>query len=100
MSPAGAAGASATNRRLLASGSLSALLNAMYFLPILHRAWFRPPRGPWPDDQGRGVDAKPMLLVPVLLTALFSVGVGVFAAMPWSPLDWARLIVRREYGGD
>ena len=35
----------------------------------------------------------------LLLTALFSVGVGVLAAMPWSPLDWARLIVRREYGG-
>jgi len=40
-----------------------------------------------------------MLLVPVLLTALFSVGVGVLAAMPWSPLDWARLIMRREYVG-
>ncbi|HSC00833.1 MAG TPA: proton-conducting transporter membrane subunit [Burkholderiaceae bacterium] len=79
--------------------AVSSLLNAMYFLPILHRAWFRPPRGPWPEEHGRGRDAKPMLLVPVLLTALFSVGVGVLAAMPWSPLDWARLIVRREYIG-
>ena len=43
--------------------------------------------------------ARLLLLVPVLLTALFSLGVGVFAAMPWSPLDWARLIVRREYVG-
>lgn len=77
--------------------AVSSLLNAMYFLPILHRAWFRPPRGPWPEEHGRGRDAKAMLLVPVLLTALFSVGVGVLAAMPWSPLDWARLIVRREY---
>jgi multicomponent Na+:H+ antiporter subunit D len=79
--------------------AVSSLLNAMYFLPILHRAWFRPARGPWPEEHGRGLDAKPMLLVPVLLTALFSLGVGVLAAMPWSPLDWARLIVRREYGG-
>nr|MCU0965029.1 hypothetical protein [Burkholderiaceae bacterium] len=66
--------------------AVSSLLNAMYFLPILHRAWFRPPRGPWPEEHGRGRDAKLMLLVPVLLTALFSVGVGVLAAMPWSPL--------------
>ncbi|MES0873668.1 proton-conducting transporter transmembrane domain-containing protein [Sinimarinibacterium thermocellulolyticum] len=79
--------------------ALSSLLNALYFLPILHRAWFRPARGPWPEEHGRGLDARPMLLVPVLLTALFSLGVGVFAAMPWSPLDWARLIVRREYVG-
>lgn len=79
--------------------AVSSALNAMYFLPILHRAWFRPPRGPWPKEQDHGIDAKPMLLLPVLLTALFSVGVGVLAAMPWSPLDWARLIVRREYSG-
>lgn len=77
--------------------AVSSLLNAMYFLPILHRAWFRPQRGPWPEEQGHGRDAKPMLLLPVVLTALFSIGVGVLAAMPWSPLDWARLIVRREY---
>jgi multicomponent Na+:H+ antiporter subunit D len=25
----------------------SSLLNAMYFLPILHRAWFREPDGEW-----------------------------------------------------
>lgn len=79
--------------------AVSSLLNAMYFLPILHRAWFRPPRDPWPEERGRRRDAKPMLLVPVLLTAVFSVGVGLLAAMPWSPLDWARLIVRREYVG-
>jgi hypothetical protein len=40
-----------------------------------------------------------MLLLPVLLTALFSLGVGALAAMPWSPLDWAYLIIRREYSG-
>jgi multicomponent Na+:H+ antiporter subunit D len=77
----------------------SSLLNAMYFLPVLHRAWFRSPNGPWPHEDGRGRDARPMLLVPVLLTALFSLGVGVLAATPWSPLDWSYLIIRREYGG-
>ena len=77
----------------------SSLLNAMYFLPVLHRAWFRPQNGPWPHEDGRGRDAKPMLLLPVLLTALFSLGVGVLATMPWSPLEWAHLIMRKEYVG-
>lgn len=95
----GAGAAQAGQWWVIAVLAISSLLNAMYFLPILHRAWFRSPRGPWPEAHGHGLDAKPMLLVPVLLTALFSVGVGVLAAMPWSPLDWARLIVRREYGG-
>ena len=79
--------------------AVSSLLNAMYFLPVLHRAWFRPQNGPWPHEDGRGRDAKPMLLVPVLLTALFSLGVGVLATMPWSPLEWAHLIMRKEYVG-
>jgi len=96
----GAGAAQAAQWWVIGVLAVSSLLNAMYFLPILHRAWFRPARGPWPEEHGRRRDAKPMLLVPVLLTALFSVGVGVLAAMPWSPLDWARLIVRREYVGD
>ena len=95
----GAGAAQAAQWWVIGVLAVSSLLNAMYFLPILHRAWFRPARGPWPEEHGRGRDAKPMLLVPVLLTALFSVGVGVLAAMPWSPLDWARLIMRREYVG-
>lgn len=78
--------------------ALSSVLNAMYFLPLLQRAWFRAPRGPWPQERGRGLDARPLLLVPVLLTALWSLGVGLLAAMPWSALDWARLIMLREYG--
>ena len=95
----GAGAAQAGQWWVIAVLAVSSLLNAMYFLPVLHRAWFRPQNGPWPHEDGRGRDAKPMLLVPVLLTALFSVGVGVLAATPWSPLDWAYLIIRREYGG-
>ena len=31
----------------------SSALNAAYFLPILHRAWFRTPAGPWPPPAAR-----------------------------------------------
>lgn len=78
----------------------SSLLNAGYFLPILYRAWFLEPEGPWPHEgrfAGRW-ETGWMLLVPPLLTALLVVAVGVLAAAPFSPLEWSRLIVRREYG--
>ena len=94
----GAGAAEAGQWWVLAVLATSSLLNAMYFLPLLHRAWFRPARGPWAGDDGRNRDARAMLLVPTLLTALFSLGVGLFAATPWSPLDWVRLITRLEYG--
>lgn len=75
----------------------SSLLNAMYFLPILYRAWFKPQRGPWPHEEP-GREAKAALLVPTLLAALFALGVGVMATMPMSPLEWTRLIAEREFG--
>jgi multicomponent Na+:H+ antiporter subunit D len=37
----------------------SSLLNAMYFLPILHRAWFREPDGEWAKKRRRPPDWKP-----------------------------------------
>ncbi len=82
--------------------ALSGLLNAMYFLPILHRAWFRPVRGPWPGPYGgvvrAGRDAAPLLLLPGLLTAASALAVGLFAGQYWSPLEWATRIVRLTWG--
>ena len=81
---------------------LSSLLNAMYFLPILHRVWFRPARGPWPGANGHapraGGDAAPMLLLPLLITGASALGAGVLAGLAWSPLDWSARIVRLEWG--
>lgn len=76
----------------------SSLLNACYFLPILYRAWFQPQSAPWPRGHGTGRDARAVLLVPVLFSAAFALGVGVFADTPLSPLEWAKLISRREFG--
>jgi multicomponent Na+:H+ antiporter subunit D len=77
----------------------SSLLNAAYFLPIIHAAWFKPPDQPWPD-QGRrpGREVHAWLLIPPLLTALATLLCGVLAGSAFSPLRWARMIMAREYG--
>ncbi len=76
----------------------SSLLNAAYFLPILHRSWFREPPNAWPHehDFGRRETAWALLLPP-LLTAVLALVAGLLAAAPFSPLEWAQLIARREF---
>jgi multicomponent Na+:H+ antiporter subunit D len=71
----------------------STVLNAAYFLPILRRAWFAAEPG-----GGRRLEASGLLLYPTLATALLALGAGLFAGMPFSPLELARLIVVRAYG--
>ena len=79
---------------------VSSLLNAAYFLPILHAAWFRKPvgeAGGIGEEPTRG-DAKWALLTPALATAVLSVLIGLFANAETSPLSWANLIMQREFG--
>jgi len=78
----------------------SSLLNAAYFFPILFRAWFRDPPARWPEEHiaaGR-LETTATLLWPPVVTALLALAAGLFAAAPVSPLEWAELIARREYG--
>jgi multicomponent Na+:H+ antiporter subunit D len=77
----------------------SSLLNAAYFLPILYRAWFREASDEWPAEHipaGRW-ETHASLLWPPLVTASLALAAGLFAAAPYSPLEWAQLIARREY---
>lgn len=76
----------------------SSLLNAAYFLPILHRAWFQEPPDAWPEERdfGRRETAWALLLPPVV-TALMALGAGMLATVPFSPLEWAHLIAQREF---
>jgi multicomponent Na+:H+ antiporter subunit D len=77
----------------------SSLLNAAYFLPILYRAWFRPLPAAWPDEHipaGR-LETHGALLWPPVVTASLALAAGLFAAAPYSPLEWAQLIAAREY---
>ncbi len=77
----------------------STLLNAAYFLPILHAAWFKSPLvGVWMDNAPKGLfETKLSLLAPTLLTALLILVIGIFASSVFSPLEWAKLIAEREY---
>jgi multicomponent Na+:H+ antiporter subunit D len=77
----------------------SSLLNAAYFLPILYRAWFKPARGEWQDhrDPSSRREISAALLWPPIITASLALLVGLFAAAPYSPLEWASLIASREY---
>ena len=80
----------------------SSTLNAIYFLPILHRLWFR--QGPghgvgtWPNEQKLGrLETHGWLLWPAVFTALASLGAGLLAGLPFSPLDWATRVAVGEY---
>lgn len=77
---------------------LSSLLNAAYFLPIIYAAWFGNPTSAWSEERGFGrFETGLMLLLPSLVTALLTLLAGALANMPFSPLDWAKLIAHREY---
>ncbi len=52
---------------------LSGLLNAGYFFPIVHRAFFRKGTG----LEGHG-EASPLMVVPIIVTAVLSVLLGIF----------------------
>jgi multicomponent Na+:H+ antiporter subunit D len=96
----GLGAADAGSNWVLAVLVVSSLLNAAYFLPILHRAWFRPVPKQWPQEHrhpGR-LEIAGALLWPPVITAALALGAGLFAAAPFSPLEWATLIAEREYG--
>ncbi|MEA2117186.1 complex I subunit 5 family protein [Halovibrio sp. HP20-50] len=81
---------------------VSSTLNAMYFLPIVHRLWFRlgpaHGQGQWPKEQRLGrLETHGWLLWPMVFTALASLGAGLLAGMPFSPLDWATRVATGEY---
>jgi multicomponent Na+:H+ antiporter subunit D len=85
---------------VLAVLAASSLLNAAYFLPILHRLWFRATPPAWPAEHipARGWrESTWWLLVPPAATAAATVAAGVLAMYEASPLNWALLIAEREY---
>lgn len=71
----------------------SSLLNALYFLPMLHRAWFREAAGAPPPRPRIGW----MLAAPPIVTAALVLAAGLMANAPFSPLEWTRFVVDLEY---
>lgn len=83
---------------VLAVLATSSLLNAAYFLPIIYRAWFLPARGAWPEERKfPRAETSLALLAPPLVTAIFTIAVGVLASLPYAPQEWAQLVARREF---
>jgi multicomponent Na+:H+ antiporter subunit D len=68
----------------------SSLLNASYWLPILHLAWFRPPAA----GSGPPREAGALLLVPTLLSAGYVLLLGISARVPGMPFSLAEAAVR------
>jgi multicomponent Na+:H+ antiporter subunit D len=76
----------------------SSLLNATYFLPVLHRAWFREPPDTWPAERNFGhKETAWALLLPPVITALLALMAGLMASAWFSPLEWVQLIAQREF---
>ncbi len=80
----------------------SSLLNAAYFLPMLHRAWFVDADSAKGTDEGADKAAGHrrigwMLSAPPLVTAALVLIAGGLANAPFSPLEWTRFVVAIEY---
>lgn len=78
----------------------SALLNAMYFLPIIYVMWFREPSEAVLAGQGHDgrAEAPLTLLVPAVVTAVLALTAGLLAGAPFSPLAVAEVIAERVVG--
>jgi multicomponent Na+:H+ antiporter subunit D len=63
---------------------VSGLLNAGYFFPIIHRAYFKKPEG----LEGYG-EASPLMVVPIMITAILSVLFGLFPNLFFGFFDLA-----------
>lgn len=72
---------------------VSSLLNAMYFLPVIYAAYFKPASTERePKIQTGRLETYGMVLWPTVATAVLSLAAGVFAAAPFSPLALAEMI--------
>jgi formate hydrogenlyase subunit 3/multisubunit Na+/H+ antiporter MnhD subunit len=74
----------------------SSVLNAMYFLPVIYRAWFRGPRPP-PARPRHRLEAHWTLILPPSATAFLVLAMGLLATVPYSPLFLAEIILAEVY---
>ncbi|ADI14803.1 proton-conducting transporter membrane subunit [Truepera radiovictrix] len=76
---------------------LSTVLNAAYFLPIIYRAWFKAPPGPFTEKLPPSrFETRWVLLLPPLVTASLTVLVGLLATTELGALQWVSVIAERE----
>jgi multicomponent Na+:H+ antiporter subunit D len=78
--------------------AVSSLLNAAYFLPIVHAVWFKPPSVRWIEQMpATRFETDIRMLLPPLLTAALTICAGVAAGLVVSPLTWAQFFAARQY---
>lgn len=77
----------------------SSALNAMYFLPMVYRGWFKDANpGDWQEViPAQRFETHWMLLLPPVITSILALAVGIFAAASGSPLEWVKYIAELEY---
>lgn len=72
---------------------ISTALNAAYLLPMVVRAWFGVPRPEW--GTGRGgrstAEANPLMVAPLVTTAIAGLAAGLLAGAHWAPAGWASM---------
>ncbi len=79
----------------------SSMLNAIYFLPIIYRAFFMKPTA---DEEKELVKPKnrletvPTMLVPILITTTMTGILGIFASAPGLPMSVAKLATSFLFG--
>lgn len=87
----------------------SSLLNAIYFLPLLYRAWFLPveesaesqstEHKSEEQQHNKALEAHWMMLVPPVVSITVALKAGLFAQSEYSPLSWSKLIVSGDMPG-
>lgn len=78
---------------------ISSFLNAIYFLPLIYRGWFKTAdEAAMIKPRNLGYYAVLFLIFPPVVTAVLTLLFGIFAASNFSPLYWAEIIVNREFG--
>lgn len=78
--------------------ALSALLNSMYFLPILYRMWFLTPiEHDLKIAKTTIFESRALMVIPTLIVAIISLLLGVFALSDFSALGWVEYLVKLEY---
>jgi multicomponent Na+:H+ antiporter subunit D len=76
--------------------AVSSLLNAAYFLPIVHAAWFKAPSERWPP-RTTPFETSRRLLLPAVATAVLALAAGLLAGLSFSPLGWVTFIAGQTY---
>jgi multicomponent Na+:H+ antiporter subunit D len=77
----------------------STALNAAYFLPLVAAGWFGRRDEPWlvGEHPGDRWEAPLLLLIPPVITGALAFLLGLLANVPFSALEWSRLIAERAY---